>query len=53
MNVLLHGMNADIRLGNSLLDDQFADVKADYVIANPPFNQDGWGADRVSNDDPR
>ncbi|MFC0016084.1 MULTISPECIES: class I SAM-dependent DNA methyltransferase [Allobacillus] len=53
MNVLLHGLNADIRLGNSLLDDQFSDLKADYVIANPPFNQDGWGADRVSNDDPR
>ena len=23
MNVLMHGINADIRLGNSLLDDQF------------------------------
>jgi len=53
MNVLLHGLNADIRLGNSLLDDKFSDLKADYVIANPPFNQDGWGADRISNDDPR
>ncbi|WP_106497280.1 type I restriction-modification system subunit M [Lentibacillus sp. Marseille-P4043] len=53
MNVLLHGMNADIRLGNSLLDDKFPDLKADYVIANPPFNQDDWGADRISNDDPR
>ncbi|KHE72485.1 class I SAM-dependent DNA methyltransferase [Halobacillus sp. BBL2006] len=53
MNVLLHGLNADIRLGNSLLDDKFPDLKADYVIANPPFNQDGWGADRISNDDPR
>src|SRR5699024_4817196 len=53
MNVLLHGINADIRLGNSLLDDQFPDLKADYVIANPPFNQDDWGADRISNDDPR
>ncbi|WP_339283793.1 class I SAM-dependent DNA methyltransferase [Oceanobacillus sp. FSL K6-3682] len=53
MNVLLHGLNADIRLGNSLLDDKFPDLKADYVIANPPFNQDGWGADRISSDDPR
>ncbi|RPF57027.1 type I restriction-modification system subunit M [Aquisalibacillus elongatus] len=53
MNVLLHGLNADMRLGNSLLDDQFPDLKADYVIANPPFNQDSWGADRISNDDPR
>ncbi|WHX24920.1 class I SAM-dependent DNA methyltransferase [Virgibacillus halodenitrificans] len=53
MNVLLHGLNADIRLGNSLLDDKFPDFKADYVIANPPFNQDGWGAERISSDDPR
>lgn len=53
MNVLLHGLNADIRLGNSLLDDKFPDLKADYVIANPPFNQDGWGANRLSSDDPR
>jgi type I restriction enzyme M protein len=53
MNVLLHGLNADMRLGNSLLDDKYPDLKADYVIANPPFNQDGWGADRISNDDPR
>ena len=53
MNVLLHGLNADIRLGNSLLDDKFIGLKADYVIANPPFNQDGWGAERISSDDPR
>ncbi|PFA68761.1 DNA methyltransferase [Bacillus sp. AFS015802] len=53
MNVLLHGLNADMRLGNSLLDDKFPDLKADYVIANPPFNQDGWGADRISSEDPR
>ncbi|WP_342716286.1 class I SAM-dependent DNA methyltransferase [Bacillus paramycoides] len=53
MNVLLHGINADIRLGDSLLNDQFPDLKADYVIANPPFNMKDWGADRIPNDDPR
>jgi type I restriction enzyme M protein len=53
MNVLLHGMNADIRLGDSLLNDQFPDLKADYVIANPPFNQKDWGAERISKKDPR
>jgi type I restriction enzyme M protein len=53
MNVLLHGMNAEIRLGNSLLNDQYPDFKADYVIANPPFNVDTWGAERISKDDPR
>jgi type I restriction enzyme M protein len=53
MNVLLHGINADIRLGNSLLDDKYKDMKFDFVLANPPFNQDDWGADRISSDDPR
>jgi type I restriction enzyme M protein len=53
MNVLLHGINADIQLGDSLLNDQFPDLKADFVIANPPFNQKDWGADRVAKKDPR
>ena len=53
MNLLLHGLNGDIRQGNSLLDDQFPNLKADFVIANPPFNMDGWGADRVSPNDKR
>lgn len=53
MNVLLHGMNADIRLGDSLLNDQFPDLKADFVIANPPFNQKDWGAERIAKNDSR
>ena len=62
MNVLMHGINADIRLGNSLLDDQFLikhedgsfePMQFDYVIANPPFNLKDWGASRVSKQDPR
>lgn len=53
MNVLLHGLNADIRLGDSLLNDQFPELKADYVIANPPFNQKDWGAERIAKNDPR
>lgn len=62
MNVLMHGINADIRLGNSLLNDQFIikhedgtfkPMIFDYVIANPPFNLKDWGANRVSNQDPR
>ena len=53
MNLLLHGLDGDIRLGNSLLDDKFSDLRADFVIANPPFNMDGWGADRVPPNDRR
>lgn len=53
MNVLMHGINADIRLGDSLLNDQYKDQQFDYVIANPPFNQKLWGADKIQKNDPR
>lgn len=53
MNLLMHGLNGDIRLGNSLLNDQHPGLKADYVIANPPFNMREWGAGRISGNDPR
>ncbi len=58
MNLFIHGLNGRIELGNSYFNDKLADVKADYLIANPPFNdgskgEDGWGADRVPAKDPR
>lgn len=53
MNLLLHNLNGDIKLGNSLLNDQHPDLQADIVIANPPFNLQRWGADRIASDDPR
>ena len=53
MNLLLHGLNGDNQLGNSLLDDKFANQRADFVIANPPFNLDGWGANRIAPNDKR
>lgn len=58
MNLFIHGLDGDIRLGNSYFDDPHAKVRADYVLANPPFNdgsksESGWGADRVPDKDPR
>ena len=58
MNLFIHGLDGDIRMGNSYFNDQHDQLKADYVIANPPFNdgskgENGWGADKVSNKDPR
>ena len=53
MNLLMHGLNGDIKLGNSLLDDQHPGLLADVVIANPPFNVSQWGASKVSKQDPR
>jgi len=53
MNLLLHGLRGDIRLGNSLLNDQFPDLRADFVIANPPFNLKEWDAEKIPADDTR
>jgi type I restriction enzyme M protein len=50
MNLALHALSGDIRLGNSLLADQHPGLKADFVLANPPFNQDKWGAAQVADD---
>ncbi len=54
MNLALRGIEAD--LGRSHADtfhnDLHPTLKADYVLANPMFNQKEWGADRLL-DDPR
>ncbi|WP_456328619.1 N-6 DNA methylase, partial [Archaeoglobus sp.] len=42
MNLILHGITTDweIYIGDSLRNPQFE--KVDYVLANPPWNQDGY-----------
>jgi type I restriction enzyme M protein len=53
MNLMMHGLDGDIKLGNSLLNDQHPNLKADYIITNPPFNMRSWGADKIEPKDPR
>jgi len=53
MNLAIRGAEGDIRVGDSYHDDKFPDLRADYVVSNPPFNDSGWGADKVKDDDPR
>ena len=58
MNLFMHGIDGKIELGNSYTDDQHAGLRADYVLANPPFNdgskgENGWGADKIPDKDPR
>ena len=46
MNLFLHGLEGDIRLGSSYDNDQFAGAKKfDYILANPPFNDGAKGDD--------
>ena len=52
MNLAIRGVFGNIQLGNSYYDDKFPDLKADFVLANPPFNAD-WDPNRLSDKDPR
>ncbi|MCW5946993.1 MAG: SAM-dependent DNA methyltransferase [Fimbriimonadales bacterium] len=53
MNLMLHGLDGNIELGDSLTNDLHPDLKADFVIANPPFNLKEWGADKLDAKDKR
>jgi type I restriction enzyme M protein len=53
MNLAIRGVEGDIRWGDSYHDDKFFDLRVDYVVSNPPFNDSEWGKDRVKPNDPR
>lgn len=52
MNVAIRGLEAN--LGKSYADtffnDQHPTLKADFIMANPPFNLSDWGADKLEKD---
>ena len=52
MNVAIRGLEAN--LGQSYADtffnDQHPTLKADFIMANPPFNLSDWGADKLEKD---
>lgn len=50
MNLAIRGIDAKIEWGDSFLDDKSPDLKADYILANPPFNMEDWGYSKVKND---
>ena len=50
MNLAIRGIDARITHGDSFHNDQQKDLKADYVLANPPFNDSDWGGERLRKD---
>ncbi len=50
MNLAIRGIDANIKWGDSFHDDQFKDLKADFILANPPFNVSDWGGEFLQND---
>jgi len=55
MNLAIRGIAANLGAvpADTFAKDQHKDLKADYIMANPPFNQKAWRADNELLDDPR
>ena len=54
MNLAVHGLAGDLgqAYGSSFTNDQQKALRADYILANPPFNISDWDGDKLQ-DDPR
>ncbi len=52
MNLAVRGIDADIKWNNegSFHKNELPDLRADYVLANPPFNISDWGGERLKED---
>jgi len=52
MNLAVRGIDSDIRWNNegSFHKDELRDLKADFVLATPPFNISDWGGERLRED---
>ncbi len=55
MNLAIRGISANLgnKAADTFGDDQHKDLKADYIMANPPFNLKDWRAENELTDDPR
>lgn len=52
MNLAIRGIEPDLGKFNAdtFFDDQHPTLKADYILANPPFNLSDWGANKLQDD---
>ena len=52
MNLAIRGIDANLgpEPADSFHKDQHKDLKADFILANPPFNMSDWGGDRLRED---
>jgi len=55
MNLAIRGISADLgeMEANTFLNDQHKNLKADFIMANPPFNQKKWRTEDQLVDDER
>jgi len=55
MNLAIRGISANLgeKAADTFAQDQHPDLKADFIMANPPFNQKDWRGENELIDDPR
>lgn len=50
MNLAIRGIEGRIEHGDSFHNDRHPDLRADFILANPPFNVKDWGGERLTED---
>ena len=50
MNLAIRGIEGQIAHGDSFHNDRHPDLRADFILANPPFNVSDWGGERLTDD---
>jgi len=50
MNLAIRGIDTKLELGDTLLTDKHPDLKADFILANPPFNVSDWNGEQLRED---
>jgi type I restriction enzyme M protein len=50
MNLAIRGIDGQIAHGHTFHEDHHPDLKADFILANPPFNVSDWGGERLRDD---
>jgi type I restriction enzyme M protein len=50
MNLAIRGIEGQIAHGDTFHSDRHPDLRADFILANPPFNVSDWGGERLRDD---
>lgn len=50
MNLAIRGIDANIQFGDTFTNDLHKDLRADFIMANPPFNISDWKGEQLRDD---
>ena len=50
INLAIRGIDAKVEWGDSFHNDKHRDLKADFILANPPFNDKDWKGELLADD---